>query len=329
MQWKMRFIVISIWLLLAPSTGWSEVVDWIVAVVNDDVILNSELQEKVDMLRKVSPEAEALSEDELRRTAIQGMIWDRLAQQEVKKYKVTAKESDIDMAIEDIKKENGYTDEQLKQALSQQGKTLEDFRKQIKAEMERSRLIQRVLKSKTVVTDEQIDAHLQGGGTAPKVASPPVVERRRLAVLLIAYSSEEESEEAEKKAREIHQRLKKGEDFSALVKRYSDGPALEEGGDIGFVASHELSDEIEEATQGLDPGGVSEVVKTQGSYSIFKILDIEKKDAGSASEVPAGNTEREAIRSMLYKQEVNRKYEEWFKELESRSFIKIHLEPPT
>jgi peptidyl-prolyl cis-trans isomerase SurA len=247
------------------------------------------------------------------------MILERLTAQEVKRHNIAVSDVEVDKALEDIKRSRGYTDDQLQYVLGQDGKTAEDLRQNLREEIERSRLIQRVLKSKTVITDEEVEARIRNRGPLEQD------NRRRLALILLSGSKESgrSMEQARELARQIHERLEKGEDFAKLARQYSQGPAVEDGGDIGFITSDELAPPIEKATRGLEPGEFTEVVETVGSSYIFKVLDVQGPLEAGAMNAEA----REQVRKRPYQEEMNRKYEEWIRELEKRSFIKIHLKP--
>jgi len=313
MRWIIAPILVMAAVMVGPDGARSDVVDWIVAVVNDDIVLHSDLQRRLEEVKAASPRLEAeMGEDALRRTVLQQMIRERLTEQEVKRYGISVSEAEVDEAVERLKQANGYTDDQLEYVLGQEGGSLETLREKVRKELERSRLLQRVLKSKTVITREQIDAAMQS------VERSSEGERRRLAVILLPAARGD----GEKLAREISDRLKRGEDFADLARRHSQGPARQEGGDIGYIATEELAPDIREATRGLGRGEISEIVRSKGSYYIFKVLDVESRPSAVADE-----TLRDKVHDRLFQQEINRKYEEWIQGLERRSFIKIHLDP--
>lgn len=314
---KISFVFI--WMVLLSVGAQAEVVDWIVAMVNDDIILNSELERKVDQLENQQPAGQNMGGDrsELKQTVLRQIILERLSEQEAKRYKIAVSPGEVDRAIEEIKKENGFSDAQMEYVLSQEGQTLDQLKENIRREIIRSRLLERVLKSKTVITDEQIDAYLKEKGPIE------TADRRRLGVIFLPTStSGGSSDESQKLARQIHSRLKEGEDFAKLAREYSKGPAAKEGGDIGYMASNELAPAIEKATRGLGPGKITDVVETAGGYYLLKVLDVEQKQ-----EDPADPNVRERIRRKLFQEEINQKYENWIRELESKAFIQIHPEP--
>jgi peptidyl-prolyl cis-trans isomerase SurA len=265
MRERVVFWVMLAGFLLSPLASAAETLDWIVAVVNNDVILNSELEERLDALKKTSPELASLEPKEseaFRREVLQQMIRERLAEQEVKRLQVSVSDAEVARAIETVKAQNNLTDAQLEYLLSQEGQTMADFRDKVRRDMERSRLIERVVKSKTVITDEQVDQYLAREGIGGE-------ERRRLAVILLPFdgnASPDETEQVKARAEDIRRRALAGEDFAQLAREHSKGPAAREGGDIGFISVRDMAPPLERATRDLPPGGISEVVRTPGGF---------------------------------------------------------------
>lgn len=326
----MKWQLILAFLILWAGTAKAESIDRIVAVVNGDVILYSELQENLRNLERTNPEikqAEEIDKARVERDALQQMIRERLVEQETVKLKIVVTPKEVDDTIADIKNGNHYTDAQMDQAIGKEGKTKEKFREGIKKEVERMRLLDRVLKSKTVITDAQVDAYLKDGGVsvgksgAP--AKPVAKETKRLAILLVSPSGGKTDADAEKLAGEVLSKLKGGADFAKMVKQYSTGPAVSEGGDVGFVSGDEMAPFIASAVQGLKANQISGVVKGQGGYYILKVLDAKKEKLAAA---PPESPEREKVRKQLYNEELGRKFEEWVKELESKAYIQVLLQ---
>jgi peptidyl-prolyl cis-trans isomerase SurA len=299
----------------------AETLDRIVAVVNGEIILYSELQDQVRQVTKMTPDLnveDPAKRAKVEREVLQQMTRDRLADQEIKRLKIVVTERELDEAMEAIKQENRFSDAQFDYVIQQQGLTRQQFRQQMKKEMERSRLVDRVLKSKTIVTPEQIDAYLKEGQAA-------FAERRRLAIIMLPYAEgadKQKIEQIDKLARDIMARLKGGEDFSKIAKQYSKGPAAEDGGDLGYIATDELAPQIEAATRGLKPKEMTDLIKTPSGYFIFKVVDIQlERQPNQAQDANA----REKARKQLLQIEMNRKFQDWVRDLESRSFVQISL----
>ncbi|MEJ5348300.1 MAG: peptidylprolyl isomerase [Desulfosoma sp.] len=304
-----------------PKAGQAKTVDWIVAVVNDDVILNSELQRRVEDVIKAAGQFRDAppigSVDSLRKEVLHQMIRDRLTWQEVARLKITVSEAEVEEAVASIEKANNMTRWQLEATLRQEGRTFEQFKKMIRQDMEKARLIERVLKSKTVITDEQVQAALRR-----EVRSPE--EERHLAVIFLsAPSAPEARQTVRRKAEEILRRIRQGENFADLARAYSQGPEAQSGGDIGTIKAKNMAPALEQATRNLQPGQVTDVLESANGFYVVKLLDVKRPGASAVDE-----TLKEKVRQELFRMEVNRKYDEWIRELEAKSFIKIHLEPP-
>lgn len=303
------------WSALASA----ETLDRIVATVNGDIILYSELQQNIHFLEKISPEiktSDPARQAQIERDILKQMIQDKLTQEEIKRLKITVSQREVDAAIENIKAENRVSDAQLQALIQQEGQTIDQFRDNIRKQIERTRLMERALKSKIVITDQQIDEYLQSAKGMSK-------ELRRIGVIFIPAQEEKGSrrtQDPEQLAMKIYGQLKDGADFSSLAKEHSKGPAANDGGDIGFISLEELAPPIAAAVRGIRVNEITDVIKSGGGYYIVKLLEVkqEKQDA-------ADSDVREKVRRQLYQQELNRRFEEWVRDLESRAFIQITL----
>jgi peptidyl-prolyl cis-trans isomerase SurA len=326
--------------------AYAETLERIVAVVNGDIILYGDILEQINSVEKGKPSVN-LQDPEVKakveREVLQTLIRQRLADQEVKRQKIVAAKSEVDKTIEDIRRENGgLTQEQFELLLARDGMDLKKFREKLRQDMERKKLMERVVKSKIVITESQIDARLQSQPVQPDrplpmpgAASSPTSSnakgKRHLAMIFLPVAEGDRGDamvKTEKQAHKIHDQLKGREDFAKLAKDHSHGPGAADGGDIGFVGADELAPEIEKGIRGLSEGDVSEVVKTSKGFYILKILGASKEPAPSPQQQSPshepGNV-REVVRRQLFMEELSRKYEEWIQDVEKKAFIKITL----
>jgi peptidyl-prolyl cis-trans isomerase SurA len=319
MRSKLKVLCLVSAVLVCCGSVWGETLDRIVAVVNGDVILYSELQVEMRQMARVAPELnnfESAQRSAIEREMLNQMIRDRLADQELKRLKISVSQKEVDEAITSIKRENNFTDAQLAAAIQQSGQTLEQFRNDIRRELQRSRLVDRVFKSKTVITQEQINAFLNDGKSGAK-------QKRRLAIIFLPFpdgAGEPQRKEVVERGRELHRRLKGGSDFYALAKEYSKGPGADQGGDIGYIADDDLAPFIENAIRNLKVNEFSDVVAVPPGVYLIKVVDVQKEmqDASDASA-------REKAERQLFQNEVKRKFDDWVRELESRSFVQVSL----
>lgn len=314
------FLTLFIAGILQPAASSAKMVDGIVAVINDDIILYSELNQAWARLVRATPTLTNESPGKLaqyKRELLQQMVRHRLTSQEAKRLRISVSEQEVDRAIEGIKRENGMTDQQLEVVLGQEGQTLDQFREQVLKEIERSRLMDRIFQSKTVITDAQIDEYLRQHRASGN-------DRRHLAVISLPITpgmSAEDVATLGAQAEDIQKRLQAGADFSKLARKYSKGPGAAEGGDIGFIASSDLAQPLEEATRNLAPGQTTRVLQSKGGFYILKLLEVETEGAGAADP----NARERATRELM-RLEINRKFEQWMKNLEERAYVQINYD---
>ncbi|HVO83039.1 MAG TPA: peptidylprolyl isomerase [Syntrophobacteria bacterium] len=308
--------------MFPPAFVEAAVVDRIIAYVNDDIITLSELDEKTAAIvaaRKQNPYLRDQEQDveKLRREILDNLINERLAAKEITRLKISVTAGEVDNILKSIMEDNNLTPEKFEVELRKEGLTVEDFRKRVQEDLERSKLIDREIRSKTVITDAQIEAYYQ---THREEFQAKV--RRRLQSIFLPFGSENSPDKQRQiyaMAEQILDRLSRGADFAAMAKRYSQGPGAESGGDLGFFNEGELDPVLEQAIETLKTGQVSQIVRTDSGLHIIRVAEVQTVADRPMEEV------RENIRRRLFQQEINRKYAEWLKDLRDRSFVKIQL----
>jgi peptidyl-prolyl cis-trans isomerase SurA len=317
-------LLLLVCLVTASGRCLADSLDRIVAVVNGDIILYSEVQERVRMVQKANPETRSddpARKATLERDVLQQMVREKLTDQEVKRMKITVTKREVEETITNLREENRISEAQMAEKLKESGQSMEEFRKMITKDLERDRLIERVLKSKILITDKEIDAFMGQPQREVKVA-PGAKEEYRLGIIFLPVSHGTDGKQVEKQAREIQDKLKDSKDFAKMARQYSKGPAAEDGGDVGFVSLDELAPFIAKNVKDLKKNQPSDVVKGEDGYYIFLVSDVR-----TGKQEPSGATTnvREKARRQLYQQEMSRRFDEWIKDLESRSFVKISL----
>lgn len=305
--------------LLCAAAG-AETIDRIVANVNEEIILYSDLQRQIKAMEKAMPTldvSDPAKKSQIEREVLTQMIQQRLADKEAERLKINVASSEVELRIRQIAESNHISVEQMEAELKADGQSLEKFREEVKKQIGRQRLMEWFLKPKVLITDRQVDEYLRG----EKGESASASQKVHLGSILLPVGDKYgKPEEVEKTGREILDKLKAGTDFKTLAKQYSKGPSAQEGGDLGYIAPEDVAPFIAQGIRNLKKGDVSGLVKGPSGYYILKILDIDTKKAEKSD--PAL---REKIRQTLYQQEMNRKFEEWVHDLESKAFIQISL----
>ena len=321
--------VLCCWALLAavvnllPPGGatraWAQervLVNRIVAEVNEDIITLYELNQAASpYLRRVRAMKRPLSEErqmlyDVREKMLNQLIEHKLTDQEVRRYNISVSEEAIDNAMEVIKQRSLMTDQQLRASLSEENMTIDEYRQQIKNQILRSRLVNRQVKSKIVITDDDIRAiYEQNPG---KYGGQKEYRLRQIII-----TPAEGEAQARQKMELVLAKLEAGEDFAALAREYSEGPMASDGGLLGAFKLEDLADQIRNALQGLEAGEYTPVLRTGRGLQLFYVDEL-KITAGKSMEQA-----KPEIEGQLYDQIVNRKFKNWLSDLRERSHIKI------
>ncbi len=298
----------------------AETVDRIVANVNGEIILYSELQNRIKMLEKNMPTLDAkdpAKRAQIEREVLNQMIQQKLADMEAVRLQVSVAKLDIEQKIQQINEQNHMTMEQLELALKANGQTLDQYREQVKKDLEREALLNRVLKSKILISDQQVEAYLRGETGESATTSKKI----HLGMIVLPVGDEYgKPQEVAKTGHEIVEKLKGGADFKDLAKQYSKGPTASDGGDLGYMAPEDLAPFIAQGVHNLKKDQVSALLEGPAGYYIMKVFDTDTKRVEKSD--PAL---REKVRRTLYEKEMNRKFEEWARDLVSKAFIQISL----
>ncbi|MFP4194481.1 MAG: peptidylprolyl isomerase [Desulfosalsimonas sp.] len=316
------FLVAVCILLVVPfEAGARQLVDRVVAVVNDDVIRLRELEKNLEpvkqRLKSQGLSGEGLEEElfEAREQMLDELINQELADQQVQEAEIRVSESDVDNAVEQVKERNGYTDEDLRNALQMQGMTMEEYRGEIRRQILRSRLVNRKIKSNIVVTNEDIRSYYEAN---PEEFGGEVKYELRNILLNPPQSGGGETEnDIYARLQLIISKLNEGESFKQLARKFSEAPNASDGGELGKFALEDLSPNIRSAVRDLEKGELSEVVETDQGFQIFYVEDMTTTPPQPLEKVS------DEIADKLYEQMVNKKYSNWLESLREESHIQI------
>jgi peptidyl-prolyl cis-trans isomerase SurA len=299
----------------------SEVVDRIVAVVNNEIItlyeLNRAFAPYVNKIKRLEypPEKERQTLFQVRKDILSQLIDGMLANQQVRRDKITVSQKEINNAIERIKESRQLTDEQMRQGLEGQGMTMEEYRKEIEDQILRSKLVNREVKSKIVITKEDIKAYYESH--REKYAQEKKYYLWNMYTKVSSSSGSLERSNALNKMEAILARLKQGQSFESLVKEVKKSSFEVRGTDLGSYNLKDLSEQLQQVVKKMGAGEFSDVLDTDFGYQIIYVQKIEDSQAKSFEAVES------EIEEILYKEFVDNKYQEWLEQLRARSHIRI------
>jgi peptidyl-prolyl cis-trans isomerase SurA len=299
----------------------AELVDRIVAVVNNDVIslqeLNRIIKPYAERIKKsrYSTEKEQKMLFEIRRKVLNQLIDQKLTDQELKKHSITVSTREIDRTIERIKEMAAITDEELRAELAAQGLTMAEYRGRTKEQLLRRKLINREVRSKIVITQEDVKAYYNSQLDA--YAGEKKYHLRNIIMRVSPSASDTQKQSVFTEMEKVLEKLKQGEEFAELAKIYSQSSLASEGGDLGFFLLDEISPLLRPEIQKLEAGGFTPVIDTELGYQIFFVEKVVEKPGKSLEDATPEITEK------LYTQIVDQKYQAWLENLRTRSHIKI------
>jgi len=313
-KFKSLLNILFIFLTLATTLAYSEVVDKIVVVVNDEIITQGELDRMLLPVYKQYKGLYAGAEleeklEEVRRNILNRLIEDKLLLSEVKRRKIEITDEEVKAKLDDVKSRFA-TDEEFEEALASENILLSDLEKNYKERIAIDKMVDsEIRKALSISPHEVIDyykSHQEEFNQPAKV---------KLWAILLKTNESRSEEEMLRAAKELLGRLEEGADFKGLAKTYSEGPYRESGGDMGWVRKGELMKEIDELVFSLEEGETSGILKTSLGLHIFKIEEKMPSRPAEFQEV------RELIEEALYRKKTEEKLKVWIHELKKNAYI--------
>lgn len=305
---KIRMITLMALLTLFSGLSYAtEVIDRIVAIVNDDIITLSDFNKYIVSLPKQTVE---INKDQ----ALNDLVEQMILTQEAAKLGITVTDAEIDRSIENVKGRLDMSDEQMNEMLTKQNLTTEQFRNQWRLQILSGKLVSTLVKGRIAVTDEEIkDLYKQYYG---EIENADEVE---IAHILISFDASEE-QQALQKANKVAELAKSGSNFSKLVSEYSDDTfSKDKEGVLGYFKKGELVSELEDVVSVTEVGKTSGPVKTISGFHIIKVLDRNTLDESSVDQY------REQLRQEIYNQKVTEELEKYIAGIRENAYIEIKL----
>ena len=300
----------------------AEMVDRIVAVVNGDIIVLSELRQiSRNYLDRMSDQFKVAGGDEQLREAerriLDQLIDEKLVNQEADRLAITFSEREVDMAVKDMQNRNKLNDAQFAAALAEEGLTMPKYREQLKSQMKKVRVIDQEIKSRIQVSKEEVDAYYEKH--EDDFNAEPEVRIQQIRLIIPPESSAGEVSRIQAQAESILAKIKGGEDFTSLVGLYSQDPTAQAGGDMGTFKRGELLPAIDEYAFSMKPGEVSPVIRTEGGFHIVKVVGRREPTALSDEE------RRAEVKDVIFSEKAEEDFKVWIEKLRKKAYIEVHL----
>lgn len=324
---KILFLFVSYVCLLItinlPTSVRAETVERLVAIVNDEIITQSDISAYVERLKTGGLVDDMLVPDDASRQILikdrdkllQKIVEERVIDSEVKKQGLTVPIEKVEAEIRTIAKKNNVSRDELKAALLERSVTFSQYQDFIKTGLERQGLIERAITSRIKISEDDVMAaySLAHGKSETQTFETTLSQ--------IYFQSEKGGPAAAKaRAEKSFQQLRDGANFEKIAAESSEDPGFEQGGVLGSFKPGELQKDLETVVQKLNVGEHSSVLATRGGFHIVKV----NKKRPIAD--PRTEKDRERIRGQLYESAYKKQFHSWLEQLRQDAFVRINAQ---
>ncbi|ACO80786.1 Peptidyl-prolyl cis-trans isomerase SurA [Azotobacter vinelandii CA] len=276
---RLRSLLLATLLLGSAAQGEVRPLDRIVAIIDNDVVMQTQLDRRLREVEQTIAKrgAQLPPRDQLVSQVLERLILESIQLQMGSRAGIRIGDEELAQAMATIAQRNGLTLEQFQAALARDGLSFDEAREQVRREMIISRVRQRVVADRIQISDHEVQNFL-----ASDLGKLQLSEEFRLANITIPLpdgAPPEQIQAAEQQVLEIYRQLSDGADFAQLAITRSAGETALEGGEIGWRRAAQLPPPFDNLVSQLPVGGVTEPVRTPGGYIIIKLLE---KRGGSA-----------------------------------------------
>lgn len=292
--------------LLFVELSTASVTDRIIAVVNTELIMLSELKAEVATEERRLQEIYRGAELQRRLRQVEYMGLTRMIERKLQLQ--TAKTKGVEVADDEVQR--------AALELKRQGEKVDESnpadKKNIKEQLLLMRVVDREVRSGVMVTESEIQRYYESHQT--RFLMP---DEYRISQILILRKPRETTEDARERAASVYSGLKQGADFAELALKHSDGPEATKGGNIGFVRQGELLPQIERALSTLELGQVAEPIESSDGWHIIKLDEKRLPQFRPFAEV------KTEIQTLVFQQKTEDVYQAWLGDLKNKAFIEV------
>ena len=312
--------------LLSGPAGWTQearTLDGIAAVVNEEIITIGEVREA--MAFEVTQLAQTHRGERLReqisatyKQTLNNLMDIHLQLARARQLQMSVSDDDIDRQVDALKEQNHISDDQLVQMLKSRGMTLESYRQQIREGLLVTKVVNAEVRSRLIILDSELQEAYEARQDSYRIAGTQTVSH--ILFLLPERAADDAVAQRQAEAERVLQEIRNSGDFAALARQYSEGPSAERGGLLGTFQANELLPGFDEATAGLQPGDVSDIIRTRVGLHIIRLED---RQAGGFKSFDGV---KEELQNELLREKTEAKYQEWLEALRLQAYVKILYE---
>lgn len=308
-------------IMFFPLLVRAELIERIVAIVNDDIITQTDVDKYEEKLSGQSFTDDLLIPDEATKQALiknrdrllQTMIDEKIIDSEIKRQKLETPIERVEQEIRSIAKRNGLSRDELKAAIEEKGMRFSAYQDFIRSGIERHSLIDKAIVQKIKISEDDVLAQYQ------TTHADQVDQNFEYTIEHILFLVERAGlPQARSRAEFVLKKIRDGGSFETLAGEYSEDPNFTSGGLLGTFKTGEMSKELEVAVQKLSVGETSGLVQTKAGVHILKIA--KKRPIPD----PKIEKAKDEIRDQLYAKSYKRQFQSWLEQIRQEAFVRIN-----
>ena len=308
----------------SPNAGKKVHLDRVVAIVNDAIILQSELDAR---LVPVQAEAQQITDPGERRRrlaklasqVLDEMVSEELIVQAAEGAKIEVETSEVQAALDEIKQQNNLDEAGLQQALAAQGYTLQNYKADLRRQLLRLRAVNQLVAPKVNVTDEDVRARYNEMQRRSEAVS--AVQLSHILIKLPEHPTEQQIAEAKEKAAKAMDMVKGGQAFAEVAKQVSEDPSTAaNGGELGWFQRGSINPDWEQIVFSMNKGDMRGPVTGPQGLHIFYVTDVKQ------SELKPYDQMKDQLQRELRRRELDKATQNWTEELRKKAYIDIKLQ---
>ncbi len=280
---------------IAPGDTTQRQADYIVAIVNSEPVTNNEVRTRVlRMEQQLSQRGGALPpREEITTQVLERLISERAQVQLARENGIKIDDAAVDNGVLTVARQNQVDAPELRKRLEADGISWNQFRADLRDELLLTRVREREVEARITITDQELSSFIREQQDGPD-ASSIEINLAQILVVVPEAANAAQVQALQNRATRAAQRARSGEDFSGLVKEFSDAPDSSNGGQLGMRPADRYPTLFVEATQTLRTGGIAGPVRSDAGFHVLKV--IEKKQTSLA---PATVTQSRARHILL------------------------------
>ncbi len=299
------------------------VIDRVVAVVNDAVVLNSELEVRMvpylaDVENMPDLKERARRTEKLRGQVLDEMVNEELIFQAATEAHIEIEAKELDAAVKDVREQNKLDEAGFQQALTAQGYTLGQYRQDMRRQLTRLKAMNQLVAPKVTITDDEVRARYDQMQRRSEAVS--AVRLSHILFALPERPSEAEIAGAKAKAAAAMTRVKAGEPFAKVASEVTEDEGTKAGGgELGWIERGSLDPAWESVVFGMDKDDVRGPINGPTGLHVFFVAEVKRNDMKTFDQL------KEQLRGELRRREMEKQTNQWIEELRKKAFLDMKL----